>query len=126
MKQMSLRETLREYGDDLTIAATGAIEKKGRTDEARVIYDGSDQIQLNPRSTSDTNANHSYTNMCQADTCTVATHHGQNRWCGCVSASLCVCVCVYDCLSACVCACVCVRTRVGTFHSWLRPILPYF
>ncbi len=30
------------------MAATGAIEKKGRTDEVRVIYDGSNGIWLNP------------------------------------------------------------------------------
>ena len=38
MKQVTLREALQEYGGDLTIAATGAIEKKGRTDEVRIIY----------------------------------------------------------------------------------------
>ena len=48
MKQVTLREALHEYGGDLTIAATGAIEKKGRTDEVRVIYDGSNGIPLNP------------------------------------------------------------------------------
>ena len=32
MKQITLREAISEYGPDLTIAATGAIEKKGRTD----------------------------------------------------------------------------------------------
>ena len=37
-----------EYGDDLSIAATGAIEKKGRTDEVRVIFDGSHGVVLNP------------------------------------------------------------------------------
>ena len=48
MTRMSLREAMVEYGEDLTIAATGAIEKKGRTDEVRVIYDGSHGITLNP------------------------------------------------------------------------------
>ena len=48
MMQMSLRQALQEYGDNLTIAATGAIEKKGKTDEVRVIYDGSNRIPLNP------------------------------------------------------------------------------
>ena len=41
MKQVTVREALKEYGNSPTIAATGAIEKKGRTDEVGVIYDGS-------------------------------------------------------------------------------------
>ena len=41
MSRQTLREALEEYGAELMIAATGAIEKKGRTDEVRVIYDGS-------------------------------------------------------------------------------------
>ena len=32
----------------LNIASTGAIAKKGRTDEVRVIYDGSHSLDLNP------------------------------------------------------------------------------
>ena len=31
---------MREYGDDLTIAAMAVIEKKGRTDKVHVIVDG--------------------------------------------------------------------------------------
>ena len=37
-----------EYGDDLEIASTAAIEKKDRTDEVRGIYDGSNGLDLNP------------------------------------------------------------------------------
>mgnify|MGYP003333509867 CR=1 FL=1 len=48
MMRMRLGDALKEFGDNLTIAATGAIEKKGRTDEVRVIYDGSHGITLNP------------------------------------------------------------------------------
>ena len=48
MSRLTLREALQEYGDDLSIAATGAIEKKGRTDEVRVIFDGSHGVTLNP------------------------------------------------------------------------------
>ena len=44
MCQTTLRAALAEYGTDLTLAATGAIEKKGKTDEVRVIYDGSNGI----------------------------------------------------------------------------------
>ena len=36
-----------EYGQDLALGVTGAIDKKGRTDEVRVIYDGSNGIWLN-------------------------------------------------------------------------------
>ena len=46
MSRLTLREALQEYGDDLSIAATGAIEKKGRTDEVRVIFDGSHGVTL--------------------------------------------------------------------------------
>ena len=48
MKQDSLRDALADSGESFTIAATGAIEKKGRTDEVRVIFDGSNRIPLNP------------------------------------------------------------------------------
>ena len=48
MARTSLRLALQEYGPDLTLAATGAIEKKGRTDEVRVIFDGSHGMWLNP------------------------------------------------------------------------------
>ena len=37
-----------ECGDDLTIAGTAAIEKKGRTGEVRVIFDGTNGVDLNP------------------------------------------------------------------------------
>ena len=46
MRSCSLREAMQEYGDALSLAATGAIEKKGRTDEVRVIYDRSNGIFL--------------------------------------------------------------------------------
>ena len=39
---------LKTYGDRLEIASTAAIEKKGRTDEVRVLYDGSNGLDLNP------------------------------------------------------------------------------
>ena len=48
MTTMTLREAMKEYGDSLNIAATAAIEKKGRTDEVRVLYDGTNGIDLNP------------------------------------------------------------------------------
>ena len=48
MSRTTLREALKIYGADLMIAATGAIEKKGRTDEVRVIFDGSRGCLLNP------------------------------------------------------------------------------
>ena len=48
MKQFPRRDALDDYCESLTIAATGAIEKKGRTDEVRVIFDGSNRIPLNP------------------------------------------------------------------------------
>ena len=38
---------MRTYGDRLNIASTGAIAKKGRTDEVRVIYDGTHGLDLN-------------------------------------------------------------------------------
>ena len=48
MTRCTLREAMTEYGPALNLAATGAIAKKGRTDEVRVIYDGSNGITLNP------------------------------------------------------------------------------
>ena len=48
MTTMTLKQAMSEYGDALNIAATAAIEKKGRSDEVRVIYDGSNGIDLNP------------------------------------------------------------------------------
>ena len=48
MARTTLRAAMLEYKEALTLAATGAIEKKGRTDEVRVIYDGSNGIFLNP------------------------------------------------------------------------------
>ena len=44
MCQTALRAALAEYGTNLTLEATGAIEKKGKTEELRVIYDGSSGI----------------------------------------------------------------------------------
>ena len=41
------REAMLTYGDRLNIASTGAIAKKGRTDEVRVIYDGTHGLDLN-------------------------------------------------------------------------------
>ena len=39
---------MKTYGASLDIVSTGAIAKKGRTDEVRVIFDGSHGIDLNP------------------------------------------------------------------------------
>ena len=49
MAKMSLGEALDTFGDDLLIAATGAIAKKGSGPggEVRVIYDGTNGIFLN-------------------------------------------------------------------------------
>ena len=47
MTTMTLRQAMSEYGEDLNIAATAAIEKKGRTDEVRVLYDGTNGLDLN-------------------------------------------------------------------------------
>ena len=47
MTQISLREAIERYGEDLVIAATGAIEKKGRVGEVRVIFDASNGVQVN-------------------------------------------------------------------------------
>ena len=48
MISMTLEQAIDTYGEDLLIAGTGAIAKKGRTDEVRVIFDGSHGIDLNP------------------------------------------------------------------------------
>ena len=48
MTRTTVRKAPEEYGDALNIASTGAIAKKGRTDEVRVIYDGSHGLDLNP------------------------------------------------------------------------------
>ena len=47
MCTMPLRQAMSEFGDTLNIAATAAIEKKGRTDEVRVLYDGTNGLDLN-------------------------------------------------------------------------------
>ena len=47
MCRMTVKEALLEFGDDLNIASTGAIAKKGRT-EVRVIFDGTHGNELNP------------------------------------------------------------------------------
>ena len=47
MTQISLREAIERYGSDLIIAATGAIEKKGRSGEVRVIFDASNGVLVN-------------------------------------------------------------------------------
>ena len=49
MGKMSLGEALDRFGHDLTIAATGAIAKKGSAPggEIRVIYDATNGIFLN-------------------------------------------------------------------------------
>ena len=48
MVQMTVRDALEEWGEDLVIAATGAIAKKGKEGEVRVIYDGSNGITTIP------------------------------------------------------------------------------
>ena len=48
MCRTTVRKALEEYGDDLVIAATGAIAKKGKEGEVRVIYDGSHGVTTNP------------------------------------------------------------------------------
>ena len=47
MTRMTLREAIATYGDNLVIAATGAIEKKGRAGEVRVIFDASNGVLIN-------------------------------------------------------------------------------
>ena len=44
----ALRAAMIKYGDDLTIAATAAVGKKRRTDEVRVIFYGTNGVDLNP------------------------------------------------------------------------------
>ena len=48
MRQMTVADAIREWGPELVIAATGAIAKKGKEGEVRVIYDGSNGIKTNP------------------------------------------------------------------------------
>ena len=43
----TLREALETYGENLVVAAAGAIAKKGGGDEVRVIYDGTNGVILN-------------------------------------------------------------------------------
>ena len=49
MGRTTLGEAFEKYGNDLTIAATGAIAKKGNAPggEVRVIYDGTNGVFLN-------------------------------------------------------------------------------
>ena len=49
MTVMSLRDAIELYGEELLIAATGAIAKKGQgpDGDVRVIYDGSHGVFLN-------------------------------------------------------------------------------
>ena len=44
---MTLGEALAKYGDTLSLAARGAIEKKGETDKVRVIFDASHGLLTN-------------------------------------------------------------------------------
>ena len=48
MIDTTVRAAIIRYGDDLIIASAGAIAKKGRTDEVRVLFDGSHGVDLNP------------------------------------------------------------------------------
>ena len=48
MVETTVGLALKEYGSSLEIASTAAIEKKGRTDEVRVLFDGSNGLGLNP------------------------------------------------------------------------------
>ncbi|MDE0916488.1 MAG: hypothetical protein OSB57_15045 [Planctomycetota bacterium] len=47
MQRMSLEEAITKFGEDLMITATGAIEKKGREGEVRVIFDASHGVWVN-------------------------------------------------------------------------------
>ena len=47
MIQMTLREAIARFGKDLIITATGAIEKKGRQGEVRVIFDATNGVLVN-------------------------------------------------------------------------------
>ena len=44
MTQISLRAATERYGIELIIAATGAIEKKGRSGEIRVVFDATNCV----------------------------------------------------------------------------------
>ena len=46
--ETTVEAVLEEYCDELNIASTGAIAKKGRTDEVLVMYDGSHGLDLRP------------------------------------------------------------------------------
>ena len=48
MIDTTVRQAILEFGDTLNIASTAAIAKKGRTDEVRVLYDGTHGLDLNP------------------------------------------------------------------------------
>ena len=48
MKVVPLSEALTTFGSSLSLAAIGAIEKKGKTGEVRVIHDASHGVLLNP------------------------------------------------------------------------------
>ena len=48
MVQMTVKDALEKWGEDLVIAATGAIAEKGKEGEVRMIYDGSNGITTNP------------------------------------------------------------------------------
>ena len=47
MCRTTVREAILEYGDDLEIAATGAIAKKSTSGEVRVIFDGTNGVHIN-------------------------------------------------------------------------------
>ena len=47
MVRKTLGQALRDHGEHLSLAAIGAIEKKGSTDEVRVIHDASHGVLLN-------------------------------------------------------------------------------
>ena len=47
MEETTLGQAIERFGRALVIAATGAIEKKGRTGEVRVIFDASNGVRIN-------------------------------------------------------------------------------
>ena len=47
MIRMTLREAIERFGADLILAATGAIEKKGRAGEVRVVFDAFNGVLIN-------------------------------------------------------------------------------
>ena len=47
MTRSSLREALRKYGDSLCLAGIEAIEKKGHTEEVRIIFDATHGVLMN-------------------------------------------------------------------------------